>query len=118
MISKPKFLLDGTLLKERKVSHCLYIVGETQGSFQHMTGFQHTSVEFNVVYMKGVSRSILPHSALSPVLFTTFISVLNVKRYVHLFSNRYILEERNHVMVDEVKLKNYSSRVERLVPTG
>ena len=83
-----------------------------------MTGFQHTSVEFNVVYMKGVSRSILPHSALSPVLFTTFISVLNVKRYVHLFSNRYILEERNHVMVDEVKLKNYSSRVERLVPTG
>ena len=117
MISKPKFLLDGTLLKERKVSHCLYIAGETQGRFQHMTGFQHTSVELNVVYMKGVSGSILSHSALSPVSFTTFISVLNEERYAHLFFNRYILGERNHGMVDEVNLKNYPSRVERLVPT-
>lgn len=70
-----------------------------------MTGFQHTFVELNVVYMRGVSRNILMHSAFSPVIFTIFISVL-IKRYAHPFFKGYKLGERNNVMVDEIKLQN------------
>lgn len=55
--------------------------------------------------MKKVSRSILLHSALSTVLVTIFISVLNT--YTFIFFERYKLREINNVMVDEIKLQRY-----------
>lgn len=56
--------------------------------------------------MKKVSRSILLHSALSTVLVTIFISVLNTYTFIFFFE-RYKLREINNVMVDEIKLQRY-----------
>lgn len=80
MISKPRILIRQWASQGKEgASLSVYSRYLTQGGFQNMTGFQHTFVELNVVYMRGVSRNILMHSAFSPVIFTIFISVL-IKR--------------------------------------